>query len=139
MTQQLEKIINSVLELDLEAAHGISISSRVLEGDAPVAEVLVEGREELPIYLTISDTQLLCICYIASESEINADKRCEMMETMLEVNVPMPLSAFAKIDDRYAIFGAMSLSSTAEDIALELAYLSDNSMDAIDALDEYLV
>jgi len=138
MTVQLDSILQKLNELDLEGAHGISFSSRVLGGETPVAEVLVEGREEIPLYITITDTQLLCICYIASEDEINPDKRCEMMQTMLEVNVPMPLSSFAKINDRYAIFGALSLNSSAEDIALELAYLSDNSLDAIEALDEFL-
>ncbi len=139
MTEQLSAILQNLDKLDLEGAHGISLSSRVLGGETPVAEVLVEGREEIPLYITITDTQLLCICYLASENEVNPEKCSEMMQTMLEVNVPMPLSSFAKINDRYAIFGALSLKSSAEDIALELAYLSDNSLDAIDALDEFLV
>ena len=62
----------------------------------------------------------------------------EMFESMLSLNIPMPLSSFAKMDDKYAVFGAMSLNSSAEDVALEITSLSDNSLDAIEALSDYL-
>ena len=61
-----------------------------------------------------------------------------MMEIMLDMNVPMPLSSFAKIENKYVVFGAMSLNSSIEDVALEIATLSENAIDAISTMNDYL-
>ena len=62
-----------------------------------------------------------------------------MHESMLEMNIPMPLSAFSKIGDKYVTFGALSISSTFEDIEHELAVLSNNAIEVIDDMSEYLI
>jgi uncharacterized protein YjfI (DUF2170 family) len=43
------------------------------------------------------------------EDEVKSELRNELNETLLRLNVPIPLSAFAKIDNKYAIFGALSV------------------------------
>jgi len=57
---------------------------------------------------------------------------------MLEMNIPMPLSAFAKVENKYVVFGALSINSSLEDIELELVTLSDNSLEVISEMDSYL-
>ena len=66
------------------------------------------------------------------------DSRAEMLEEMLELNIPIPLSSFAKIGDRYVIFGALAVDSSIEDICHEIITLSENAVEAISALEEFL-
>ncbi|KID56200.1 hypothetical protein N473_02715 [Pseudoalteromonas luteoviolacea CPMOR-1] len=103
-----------------------------------VLQVIVDGNDELPIFVTRTEEQILCICYLFSEQEITAQKQAELNDTLLRLNVPMPLSAFAKIDNKYAIFGALSTNSTLEQLGHEIVTLSANSIDALDAISDYL-
>jgi len=112
---------------------------QLIKGEVDVAEVAIKDREELPIFLTIADDQILCICYLWEEDEVKQSTRAEMMQAMLEINIPMPLSSFAKIGDKYVVFGAMSLNSSAVDVALELSLLSENALDAIATMSQYLI
>ncbi|KZN52719.1 YjfI family protein [Pseudoalteromonas luteoviolacea] len=103
-----------------------------------VLQIIVDGNDELPIFVTRTEEQILCICYLFTEQEISADKHAELNDTLLRLNVPMPLSAFAKIDDKYAIFGALSTNSTLEQLGHEIVTLSANSIDALEAISDYL-
>jgi len=140
---QLETLIKAVSNVDEEARQGFEFDFQPLSGDVDVVQVTIKDREELPLYITHSDSQLLCICYLWDESQVNVAKRADMLDAMLRLNMPMPLSSFGIVQneergDQYAVFGAMSLSATAEDVALELATLSDNALDAIDVMSPYL-
>ncbi len=136
MSEKLKDLMTRVTTLDDVKLGGLGLSFEIIDGN--VARVIAEDRDELPIYVTLADDQLLCICNLFDEAQIVAEKRTELFESMLSLNVPMPLSAFAKMDDKYAVFGAMSLNSSDEDVALEITTLSDNSLDAIEALSDYL-
>jgi len=136
--QLISKVMEGVLALDEEKRLGLEFDAQPIPGDSDVIQVLVNGQEELPIFVTASDDQILCICYLWSEDEVKSERKQEMLEAMLDMNMPMPLSSFGRIDDKYAIFGAMSTRSTPEDMAVELAMLNDNAIDAIDALLPYL-
>jgi uncharacterized protein YjfI (DUF2170 family) len=120
------------------AATGFSFDCTPIKGDIDVLQVEVIGREEIPIFLSISDNQILCIAYLWGEDEIKAELKANMMEAMLEMNIPMPLSSFAKIEDKYVVFGALSVNSTLDDIELEIVTLSDNSLEVIAEMDSYL-
>ena len=132
--QQLE----AVTQLDEEARGGLFYDLQPIPAETEVVRVTITDKEELPIFVTATDTQLLCICYLWGEDEINTEQRQRLFEAMLEANIPMPLSSFAKIDDKYAVFGALALTSSAEDLALELSTLSDNAIDAIEAMSDFL-
>jgi hypothetical protein len=135
---KLSTLVDEVCKLDDEKRFGLDLSYQLIEGEVDVAEVSITDREELPIFLTIADDQILCICYLWSEDEVRPESRAEMMEIMLDMNVPMPLSSFAKIENKYVVFGAMSLNSSTEDVALEIATLSENAIDAITTMKDYL-
>ncbi len=119
---------------------GVSFESFLItnEGEQDVLQVIVDGNDELPIFVTQTEEQLLCISYLFAEDEVQADMRNELNETLLRLNVPIPLSAFAKIDDKYAIFGALSVNSSFDDITHELVTLADNAIDALEAVTIYL-
>lgn len=119
---------------------GVSFESFLIAnpGEQDVLQVIVDGNDELPIFVTQTEEQLLCISYLFAEDEVKANMRDELNETLLRLNVPIPLSAFAKIDDKYAIFGALSVNSSFDDIAHELVTLADNAIDALEAVTIYL-
>ncbi|MEJ2608527.1 MAG: DUF2170 family protein [Candidatus Thiodiazotropha sp.] len=138
--------MSSLLE-KLESVHGMSDTGNLngldyefnpIPGEIEVVQVVFKDREELPIYLTQSESQMICICYLWDDDEVIPSKRAEMMEVMLDMNIPIPLSSFGRIGSRYTIFGALSIDSSVESIAKELTVLSDNALDAIDAMSEYL-
>ena len=119
---------------------GVSFESFLIAnpGEQDVLQVIVDGNDELPIFVTQTEEQLLCISYLFAEDEVKADMRDELNETLLRLNVPIPLSAFEKIDDKYAIFGALSVNSSFDDITHELVTLADNAIDALEAVTIYL-
>ncbi|OHU86082.1 MULTISPECIES: DUF2170 family protein [Pseudoalteromonas] len=103
-----------------------------------VLQVIVDGNDELPIFVTQTQEQLLCISYLFADEEVKGELKDELNETLLRLNVPIPLSAFAKVDNRYAIFGALSVNSSFDDITHELVTLADNAIEALDAVTPYL-
>jgi uncharacterized protein YjfI (DUF2170 family) len=118
---------------------GAPVSFQPIPGEIPVIQVVIGGREELPIFVTASRTQILCICYLWTDAEVIPARRGELMEVLLELNPAIPLSSFGRVDGRYMLFGALSQDARADDIANEIATLSDNALDALDALSKYLV
>ena len=108
------------------------------EGEQDVLQVIVDGNDELPIFVTQTEEQLVCISYLFKESEVKAELVAELNEALLRLNVPVPLSAFAKIDEQYAIFDALAVSSSIDEITHELVTLADNAIDALDAVTVYL-
>nr|VFK61451.1 MAG: hypothetical protein BECKUNK1418G_GA0071005_101736 [Candidatus Kentron sp. UNK]VFK69112.1 MAG: hypothetical protein BECKUNK1418H_GA0071006_101033 [Candidatus Kentron sp. UNK] len=134
-----EKLATLVEGLDgAVTADGTALAAQIVEGEIPLIQVTVEDREEFPIYLTVDDDQILCATYLWKENEIDAAKRAELLEYMLTMNLPMPLSSFGKVGDQYLIFGAMAVDSRMEDIRHEIRVLSDNTLSAVETMGEYL-
>ena len=121
-----------------EGYEGFSFDVQLIPGEAEVLQVVVGEFSEVPVYVSTTDTQVLCISYLWGEDEVRPEKRNEMLEAMVEMNIPMPLSAFSKIGDRYVIFGALMASSGFDDIAHEVIMLAENSIEALTAMEEYL-
>ena len=123
---------------DIRSQEGFAFDCQPIPGEVEVLQVTVTDFDELPSYVSVTDTQILCITYLFTESEIKPERKAELLEEMLELNIPIPLSAFAKIGDRYVIFGAMAINSSIEEICHELVTLSENAVEAITALEEFL-
>jgi len=117
---------------------GMGFESLMITGETDVLQVVVEGADELPIFVTVTDEQMLCISYLFDKKELKAGISEQLNATLLQLNVPMPLSSFAVIDDKYTIFGALSVNSNFDDIAHELVTLADNAIDALETLEEFL-
>ena len=120
------------------AMGGVSVQLHPIPGQVPVIQVSIEGREELPIFLTCSQAQILCMCYLWTDDEVRPERRTELLETLLDLNPSVPLSSFGRVGDRYVLFGALSRDARVDDVAKDVAVLSDNALDALDALSEFL-
>jgi uncharacterized protein YjfI (DUF2170 family) len=121
-----------------QAMGGASVQLQPIPGDVPVIQITIDGRQELPIFLTSSQAQILCMCYLWADDEVRPERRTELLECMLDLNPSVPLSSFGRVDKRYVLFGALSADARVEDIAKDVAVLSDNALDALDALSEFL-
>jgi uncharacterized protein YjfI (DUF2170 family) len=117
---------------------GYTFDCQPIPGEVDVLQIVVDGNEEIPIYLSETDTQVLCIAYLWTEAEVKVERRAEMLERMLELNIPIPLSAFSKIGDRYVLFGALSCGSGFDDIVHEVLTLSENATETLDVMEEFL-
>jgi uncharacterized protein YjfI (DUF2170 family) len=134
--EKLEQLMKDLTENKL--SDGTSLSIEMFDGDNMVACIKVEDREEFPIYMTIDEGQILCITYLFGDDQVDPGKRAEMAEDMLMMNVSIPLSAFSKIGNQYIMFGALSPTSSIDELLHEIELLSDNVLEAIDAVSDYL-
>ena len=130
-------------ELDNKSlSTGTALSIELIDGgdsgDVSVAQILVKDREELPVYMTVDDGQILCITYLWHEREVKSGMRAELMDVLLTLNVSVPLSAFSKIGNQYIIYGALSPDSNVNDVLREIEVLSDNALEAIETVSEFL-
>ena len=117
---------------------GLIFEVQPIPGDVEVLQISVEDRGELPIYISSADDEILCMSYLFKKDEIKEESISELNEAMLSMNVPMPLSAFATIGEQYVIFGSLSASSSTEAVIHEIELLSENTIEAIKALKDYL-
>jgi uncharacterized protein YjfI (DUF2170 family) len=135
----IHKIADHLNALADNSETGMTFDCQPISGEVDVLQISVIGREELPIFVSVTDDQILCITYLWGIEEVKADCVNEMHTSMLEMNIPMPLSSFSKIGDKYVIFGALSISSTFDDIEHELAVLNNNAIEIIDDMSDYLI
>ena len=134
--------MNLISELTVKLAdcqfQGHRFNCLPMQGEQAVLRVEVSQLEEIPIFITMTENQILCISYLFTKQEIHSEKEAELNEYLLDLNVPMPLSAFAKVDDHYVIFGSLTLNSRFETITHELITLARNSHDTLQALEEFI-
>lgn len=122
-----------------EATHaGRRFDILPVAGQEPVLQIVVSGAEETPVYLTVTDTQILCLVYLFDEKELNPERLSDLHETMLRISVPMPLSALGKVGEHYVVYGALSPASSLADIEQELVTLADNAIDLLQTFEDYL-
>ena len=137
----MQSLLDQLKGLDVlagAAMGGLAVQLQPIPGQTPVIQVSIEGRDELPIFITSSDMQVICICYLWTEEEVKAERRTELLESLLDLNPSVPLSSFGRVDGRYVLTGALGRNARVEDVAREVAVLSDNALDALDALSEFL-
>ena len=110
-----------------------------IHGEQEVLQVIVSELDAMPIFITITDTQILCITYLCKQAEVQPERVADLNKTMLELNVAMPLSSFAIVEEYYVVFGAMATSSGYDEICKELITQAANAYDALEAIEEYLI
>ncbi|VAX08260.1 hypothetical protein MNBD_GAMMA25-500 [hydrothermal vent metagenome] len=134
--EKLEQLMTNLT--DSQLSDGANLSIEMFDGENAVACITVEDRDEFPIYMTVDEGQILCISYLFGDKQVAQDKRAQLAEGMLLMNVSIPLSAFSKIGSQYIMFGALSPQSSTDELLNEIEMLSDNVLEAIDALADYL-
>jgi len=96
------------------------------------------GAEETPVYITVTDTQILCLAYLFDEQELAPERLNELHENMLRISVPMPLSSLGKTGQHYVVYGALSPTSGTSEIMQELVTLAENAIDLLQTFEDYL-
>ena len=137
----MKPLLEQLKGLDAMVSHamgGAAVQLQPIRGEVPVVQLGIEGREELPIFLTCSDVQILCLCYLWTDAEVRTERRAELLETLLDLNPSVPLSSFGRVGNRYVLYGALHRDAAVSDIAQDVAMLSDNALDALDAMAEFL-
>lgn len=134
----LKTLANQLIEKGKDVENGFPFEVNPIPGEVEVLHIVVEDREELPIFVSACDEQILCIAYLFKQEEVNSASLAEMNKAMLTANISMPLSSFALVDDQYVIYGALSVNSSLEDIVHEIEVLSSNTIEAIEAMSDYL-
>ena len=135
----IHKIADHFNTLADNSVTGMVFDCQPITGEVDVLQISIIGREELPIFLSVTDDQILCITYLWGSDEVNPECFADMHISMLEMSIPMPLSSFSKIGDKYVIFGALAISSSFDDIEHELAVLNNNAIEVIDDMIDYLI
>ncbi len=129
-------------ELTLKLAdcqyQGHTFNCLPITGEQEVLRIEVSELEELPIFVTVTESQILCISYLFSKKEIYQEKEIELNRYLLELNVPMPLSAFATVENYYVIFGSLAKGSKFESVTQEIVTLANNATDTLQALEEFI-
>lgn len=134
----VSKLGNQLIEKGQQGTEGFTFDVQPMPGEVDVLKISINGREELPIFLSDASSEILCISYLFKENEILESANDNMHKAMIAMNIPMPLSSFGKIQDQYVIFGALSVTSSLEDIVHEIITLSDNTLEALKTMREYL-
>ena len=117
--------------------NGYTLQTGTPDGEAGL-EIIVEDRDEFPILLSADEEQTLCLTYLWDEAQVKPERRTELLATLLEMNVPLPLSSFGKVADRYVIFGALAATASTEDLVAEIETLSDNTLEVLEVVAPYL-
>ncbi len=104
----------------------------------PVMRISFEGQEELPVFVTVTPTQVLCISYLWTEAEVRTERRADMLEAMIDLNISIPLSDFGRIGERYVIYGALAPDAGVDAIAKDVAMVADNAIEALEVFADYL-
>lgn len=108
------------------------------DGEITVLQVIVEGFDELPIYVTATEEQILCVTNLFTQDEVKSDLVDELHQTMLRLSINIPLSSLGLIEDQYVLFGAMSINTLLDNVAHELVTQSENAFESLEALEEFL-
>jgi uncharacterized protein YjfI (DUF2170 family) len=124
--------------MELGSYQGYDLDCQLIPGEIEVLQITVSEFDTLPVFVSVTDNQILCITYLFTEKDVIESRRTKMLEEMLELNIPMPLSSFAKIEERYVVFGALAIGSGIEEICHELITLIENGAEALLALEEFL-
>ena len=109
-----------------------------IEGETPVVQAVLQDVDEFPIMLSVGDEQILAIVDLWGIDEVEDGKVSELNAVLLRANLPVPLSSFSIMGDRYVLFGALSINSDVDTVVEEITTLSNNVLDALDFCQEYL-
>ncbi len=141
MTNQ-EKLAELQVGLDGAVSElGLEFKAELIKGNdvnENVIQVIVDEREEFPVYVTVDSGQILCVSHLWTEQEVKPEKRTEMLDAMLTISIPMPLSAFSKLGNQYLIFGALGKRAPVNEVIEEIATLSENTLTAVEEFATYL-
>lgn len=104
-----------------------------------VFKIVVNDFEELPIYISVTKTQILVFSNLCLLSEIKKEKKEEFLEFTNIMNLLMNLSSFSQNSTHYILFGALSVKSKLCVVEEEIIALFNNTKEALINIEDLLV
>jgi len=114
------------------------IALQKINGETPMIQAVVQDIDEFPIMVSVGNEQILAIADLWGSNEVQEGKAAELNAVLLRANLPVPLSSFSIMGDRYVLFGALSINSDVNAVVEEITTLANNVLDALDFCQEYL-
>ncbi|WP_235560448.1 YjfI family protein [Brevundimonas sp. Leaf363] len=115
------------------------LTARVLESADPVLLVTMHEYGDLPIYVSVGGSQIVCSVLLWPVSEQSDAARFN--EFLLKAQRVVPLSNFAitTIDgqDIYELMGELSCKTPLQTVLIELRTLAENAIDATNLRDTF--
>lgn len=133
-----DDLVSALASAGLSGEQGLRFTLTGRGNEENVLRIEIEGQEELPIFLGLSPDQIIAMVFLFNEAELDKDKVAELNELMLLANTSIPFSSFAKLGERYLLYGALSAGSGLEVILEELTSLSLNAVDALETFAVFL-
>jgi uncharacterized protein len=139
--QLMNKLTTDDLMGQLSATEEVmngEIALQKINGETPMIQAVVRDIDEFPIMVSVGNEQILAIADLWGSNEVQEGKAAELNAVLLRANLPVPLSSFSIMGDRYVLFGALSINSDVNTVVEEITTLSNNVLDALDFCQEYL-
>jgi uncharacterized protein YjfI (DUF2170 family) len=139
--QLMSKLTTDDLMGQLSATEEVmngEIALQKINGETPMIQAVVRDIDEFPIMVSVGNEQILAIADLWGSNEVQEGKAAELNAVLLRANLPVPLSSFSIMGDRYVLFGALSINSDVNTVVEEITTLSNNVLDALDFCQEYL-
>ena len=83
----LKKLANELVTAGKAAEGSFPFEVNPIPGEVEVLQIIVEDRQELPIFVSASEEQILCIAYLFKEDEVNAENITDVNKAMLSANI----------------------------------------------------
>ena len=118
-----------------------SCSIEVIEGIDASIVVSMHTHGDLPIYITVSGEQILAEAVLFSLDDVTSTT--EFNEYVLRTHKYLPLSTISleydeENGDYYHMFGALSATSSINEVVLEIDTLAENTIQATEAFEAFL-
>ena len=69
----IHKLADYLNTLADESDTGMVFDCQPISGEVDVLQITALGREELPIFVSVTDDQILCITYLWGEEEVKPE------------------------------------------------------------------
>lgn len=122
----------------LRTTEGYTFECQHIAGDPDVLHIELQGTDSVPIFMTQTDSQILCIVYLWTEDDVIPATREAMLEMMLDTSIAIPLSAYARTDTHYVLYGSLSVASSFDRVVEEIITLNNNTFDVLTAMDDFI-
>lgn len=122
----------------LRTLEGYGFECQYITGDPDVLHIELQSGDSVPIFMTQTDSQILCIVYLWKEEDVIPETREAMLEMMLDTSIAIPLSAYARTDSHYVLYGSLSVASSFDRVIEEIVTLNQNTFDVMTAMEEFL-
>ncbi|MEZ5472131.1 MAG: DUF2170 family protein [Marinicella sp.] len=123
----------------IRTAEGYTFDCQTIAGEVEVLQVDLNDVDGFSVFVTKTNFQIICIIYLWTEAEVKTESRVEMLEMMMDTSISIPLSSYARVEDRYVLFGSLSVNSNMDKVVEEIITLNENALDVMVAMEDFLL